>query len=84
MTALRQQAVQLVKQLPEDQVPNIIQYLHSLGGKAGFDYTIESETDASVKMKAFLELERMIKPVPGLDYKKELEEAREEKYGRFD
>lgn len=84
MTALRQQAMRLVGQIPEAQMPDIIQYLHSISGKAWADCSLESETDASVKMKAFLELEKMIKPVPGLDYKKEMEEARDEKYGRFD
>lgn len=80
MTALRQQAVQLVKQIPEDQVPIIIQYIYSLTGKTGF----ESESGVSPKMKAFMELEKMVKPVPQLDYGKELEEARDAKYGRAD
>ncbi len=84
MTTLRQQAVQLVKQVPEEQVPNIIQYIHSLIGKVGFDRSFETEPNVSPKMKAFLELEEMVKPVPELDYKKELEEARTEKYGHSD
>lgn len=84
MTALRQQAVRLVEQLPEEQVPHIIQYLHSLGEKVGFDRIHESETIVPAKRKAFLELEEMVKPVPDLDYKKELEKARNEKYGYFD
>ena len=79
MTALRQQAMQLVQQIPEDQVPNMIQYLLSLIGEVGFDRPCESETSISPKMKAFMELESMVKPVPELDYKKELEEARNEK-----
>lgn len=81
MTALRRQAVQLVQQVPEDQVPNIIQYLHSLIGKVGIDRSHESETNVSPKLKAFLDLEQMVKPVPELDYEKELEEARDKKYG---
>ena len=84
MTALRQQAVQLVKQVPEDQVPNIIQYLYSLIVKAGLDRPLENEGTVSPKLKAFGELEKMVKPVPELDYKKELEDARNEKYGRSD
>ncbi len=84
MTTLRQQAVQLVKQVPEEQVPNVIQYIHSLIGKVGFDRSLETEPNVSPKMKAFLELEEMVKPVPELDYKKELEEARAEKYGHSD
>ena len=81
MTVLRQQAMQLVQQIPEDQVPNIVQYLHTLIGKVGFDRPHESEASVSPKMKAFMELEGMVKPVPELDYKKELGEARDEKYG---
>ena len=84
MTTLRRQAVQLVQQVPEDQVPNIIQYLHSLIGKVGIDRPHESETSVSPKLKAFLDLEQMVKPVPELDYEKELEEARDKKYGHPD
>ena len=81
MTVLRQQAMQLVQQIPEDQVPNIIQYLYSLIGKVEFDRPRESEANVSPKMKAFMELESMVKPVPELDYRKELEDSRDEKYG---
>ena len=31
-----------------------------------------------------MELEEMVKPIPQLDYRKELEDAREAKYGRPD
>ena len=44
MTVLRQQAVQLVQQIPEDQMPNIIQYLHSLVRKVGIDHSLESKS----------------------------------------
>ena len=81
MTVLRQQAIQLVQQIPEDQVPDIIQYLHSLIGKVGFDHPCENASSVSPKIKAFMELESMVKPVPDLDYIKELEDARDEKYG---
>lgn len=84
MTALRRQAVQLVQQVPEDQMPNIIQYLHSLIGKVGIDRPHGGNTNISSKLKAFWDLEQMVKPVPELDYEKELEEARTEKYGHFD
>lgn len=82
MTALRQQALQLVKQIPEDQVPDIIQHLHSLLGNVG--HPLENEATISPKLKVFLDLEKMVKPVPELDCKKELEEARDEKYGHSD
>ena len=83
MTALRRQAVQLVQQVPEDQMPDIIQYLHSLIGKVVSDRSLEREDGFSPKLKAFGELESMVRPVPELDYKKELEDARDEKYGHF-
>ena len=51
MTILRQQAVQLVQQIPEDQMPNIIQYLHSLIGKVGFDHS--TGNDANISPNAF-------------------------------
>lgn len=41
-------------------------------------------TLVSPKRKAFMELEEMVKPIPPLDYKKELEDAMEAKYGRPD
>lgn len=84
MTVLREQAVQLVEQIPEDQIPDIIQYLHSFIKKDGYDRSLNSEAGVSPKLKAFWELEKMIKPLPELDYKKELENARNEKYGRSD
>ena len=64
MTVLRQQAMQLVQQIPEDQVPNIIQYLHSLIGRVGFDRPRESDSSVSPKRKTFMELESMVMPVP--------------------
>lgn len=84
MTTLRWQAVQLVQQVPEDQLTNTIQYLHSFVGKVGFDRFLEREGIVSPKLKAFGELESMLRSVPDLDYKKELEDARDEKYGRSD
>ena len=84
MTILRQQAVQLVQQIPEDQMPNIIQYLHSLIGNVGFDHSTDNDANISPKLKAFGELEKMVRPIPELDYKKELQDARDEKYGRSD
>lgn len=83
MMTLRQQAVQLVNQLPDEQVPNIIQYIHSLIEKVGFERSFKSDASVSPKMKAFLELEEMVKPVSEMDYREELDKARDEKYGHF-
>lgn len=73
MTTLRRQAVQLIQQVPENQIQNIIQYLHALMGKAEPDRSHENKTGVSPKMKAFWELEQIVRPVPELDYEKELD-----------
>lgn len=83
MTALRQEAIQLMEQIPEEQMPSVIQYMKVLKSnvlKEGqFSHTKET---LSPEMKAFLELEQMLVPIQEeLDYDKELAEARQEKYG---
>lgn len=65
-------------------MPNTIQHLHSLIGKADFDRFLEREGIVSPKLKVFLDLAQMVKLVPELDYEKEVEEARDKKYGRSD
>lgn len=86
MTALRFEAIQLVEQLPEEQMPSIIQYIRTLRAKtSGAEQGVGDETALTPKMKAFLELEEMLSPVSyELDYDKELAEARDEKYGYID
>lgn len=85
MTALRREAIQLVEQMPEEQMPYVIQYIQALKNNV-LDISLSlGEVNVSPKMKAFLELERMIVPVSQeLDYDKELAEARDERYGCFD
>ncbi len=85
MTALRYEAIQLVEQMPEEQMPDIIQYIRRLC-KGSLQKVERSGKQAALtpKMKAFQELEDMLIPVPReLDYDKELAEARNEKYGYF-
>ena len=85
MTALRREAIQLVEQMPEDQVTHIIQYIRSLIEKSTADETAFHNVEATPKMTAFWELEKMLVPLSqDLDYKKELAEARDEKYGNLD
>lgn len=85
MTALRREAIQLVEQMPEEQMPYVIQYIQSLK-ESVLDINLAlGEIEVSPKMKAFWDLEKMIVPISGeLDYDKELAEARDEKYGCFD
>lgn len=82
MTALRREAIQLVEQMPEEQMTYIIRYIHALeGGEADTGRTEE----ITPKMRAFMELEKMLVPVSReIDYDKELAEARDERYGYFD
>lgn len=85
MTALRREAIQLVEQMPEEQMPYVIQYIQSLK-ESVLDINLTlGEIEVSPKMKAFWDLEKMIVPISGeLDYDKELAEARDEKYGCID
>ena len=77
MSELKQEAVQLIDRLPEEKVKYVIQYIQELQISAP-----AKSTAVTPKMRAFLELENMLVPVSEeLDYDKELEEAREEKYG---
>ena len=63
-------------------MPYVIQYTHILNSKdLRTEQSLGSELPVTPKMAAFLELEKMIVPIsPGLDYDKELAEARNEKY----
>lgn len=82
MTALRREAIQLVEQMPEEQMSHIVQYIRSLIGKSSNTEQISKNVEVTPKMKAFWELEQMLVPLSQeLDYKKELAEARDEKYG---
>ena len=74
MTALRKDAMDLLEQMPEDKLYFIIQIMQGVSGLYG------SETQ-SVKDKAFETLESLRRKAPDIDYDKELETYREEKYG---
>jgi len=74
MTQIRQEAVKLLEQIPEDKVIFIIQIMQGLKGLYADDGMGQSED-------AFLQLEKMRKKVPDLDYEKELAEYREARYG---
>ena len=86
MTALKREVIQLVEQMPEEQMPYVIQYIHTLKNKnLSTEQVSESKQPVNSKMAAFLELEKMLVPIlPELDYDKELAEARNEKYGYTD
>lgn len=84
MTALKREVIQLVEQMPEEQMPYVIQYIHTLKNKdLRADQIMDRELP--IKMAAFQELEKMLIPMSlELDYDKELAEARNKKYGYTD
>lgn len=86
VTALRHEALQLVEQMPEEQMPYIIRYMRMLkNNNLGSEKLFGDKTIVTPKMKAFLELEEMLVPVSQeLDYDEELAKARDEKYGYSD
>lgn len=85
MTALKREVIQLVEQMPDDQMPYVIQYIHRLKDQAlDAEQLPSDEATVTTKMRAFLQLEKMIVPVsPELDYDKELSEARDKRYGNI-
>ena len=74
MTTLRKDAMDLLERIPEDKLHFIVQIMQGISG------LYENENQA-VKDRAFEQLENLRKKVPQLDYDKELESYREEKYG---
>lgn len=74
MTALRKDAMDLLEKMPEDKLYFIIQIMQGVSGLYGSD-------TQSVKDKAFETLESLRRKAPDIDYDKELETYREEKYG---
>lgn len=77
MTQIRQEAVRLLEQIPEDKVIFIIQIMQGMKG-------LYTDADMRQSDDAFLQLEKMRKKVPDLDYEKELAEYRKERYGSTD
>lgn len=74
MTKLRQDAIELLEQLPEDKVIYILQIMQAMNH-------LFADDEKKQREEAFARLEKMRKSVPDLDYEKELSEYREEKYG---
>lgn len=80
MTAERAEAIKMIEELPEDTLHIAVQYIRNLRIKQRKD-----AADIEANLKALDEIKAMAVKVPDdFDYDKELEEALEEKYGRFD
>lgn len=73
MTKVREDAIKLLEQIPDDKIIFIIQIIQGMKG-------LYENDDMKQREEAFQQLERLKKKVPNLDYKEELEKYREEKY----
>ena len=78
ISPLRQNALSLLEILPEDQLAAVIGFMERIKGKAR---SRSEEEDMRERRAAFERLERMVRPIPDLDEKKELAAWREEKFG---
>lgn len=75
MTALKQEAVKIIENIHEDSMAQVIAYLKSFSSE---------EKSYEKRLAGFQGLISFAGTLPeDFDYKKELEEAREEKYARF-
>ena len=82
MTQLREQAIEMIKEIPEDKIIYVVNILKNVRDLSG-----QPQADGTQKMERGLLLEQL-KQYRGrlsedFDYKKELEEARDEKYADF-
>ena len=84
MTA-RQEAHQLINELPDNTVYVIVQIMKDIMPKTQQTGRIENYDGMTPKMKAFLRTKelREITAQYNLDFEKEREEAIQEKYGSF-
>ena len=73
-SSLRKNAHLLVERMPEETLTTIVQLMQLYDEQ-------EYQEDMASRRAAFRRLESMIKPIPGLDEKKELASWREEKFG---
>lgn len=77
MTALKEKAVRMINNLPEEQVEYVIRYIKEIS------YHSELQTK-NIKKEAFDKLEKIrLHLTDDFDENKALEEALNEKYGNF-
>ncbi len=76
MSPLRQEAIQLLERVPEEKLIALIQFM-----QAESDEQLAYRKSRPKNRNALEELLKLCKPVPDLDYKKELTQYREEKFG---
>lgn len=81
MSEKKKEAVALLERMPEDKVDFVLEFIRQL------EVQSDGRNGLTAKMQALQRLEELRKqtvPDNVLDYDKELAEARDEKYGRFD
>ena len=78
MTALRQQAFEMLQRFPDEKLFILIQFMQSENLKS-----IESKEERlNRKRIAFEKFKSLCRPIPDFDYDKALDEYMEEKFGR--
>lgn len=76
MTTLEAEVLGLIQKLPEENLSQVITYIKNL------EFSLNRRNDIKERKKAFERLDHLDISVPtDFDYKKELEEMRNEKYG---
>lgn len=78
MTQLREQAIEMIKEIPEEKIIYVLNILKNVRDLS--DYPQKGETQESNKKVLLEQLEKYRGRLPvDFDYKKELEEARDER-----
>lgn len=79
MTSMKERAVEMIQRMPEDNMLYVINILQNLEAMS-----LDKKKDKENAGKALMDILGMDKRLPrDFDAKKELEEARKEKYGNF-
>lgn len=82
MTQLREQAIEMIKEIPEEEIIYVVNILKNV--KDLTQQTQRRENVPSEKKNLLKSLEKYRGRLPeDFDYKKELEEARDDKYADF-
>ena len=83
-----EKTITLLQEMPEISVKKVYQFIQNLQSQQNNELTTiqkTTENNQSKALESYQALQSYIGILPkDFDYKKELEEAREEKYGRFD
>ena len=83
-----EKTITLLQEMPETSIKKVYQFIQTLQSQQNNAITTiqkTTENNQSKALESYQALQSYIGILPkDFDYKKELEEAREEKYGRFD